>query len=77
MKLRNKIMLSVLMGFLAMLFYSLPVWWGVLFSPLTEPLTTAETPITASGPCWTAEDGTTLRLKSLDWLLAGMDSAAS
>ena len=77
MKLRNKIILSVLVGMTAMLFYSLPVWWGVLFSPLAEPLTTAEAPITANGPSWTAEDGTEFRLKSLDLLLSGFESAFS
>ncbi len=77
MKLRNKIMLSVLAGLLAMLFYSLPVWWGVLFSPLTESLTTTTAPVTASGPQWVAEDGTVLRLKSLDMLLSGLETAFS
>ncbi|MDE7242663.1 MAG: hypothetical protein K2O18_01625 [Oscillospiraceae bacterium] len=77
MKLRNKIILSVLVGLTAMLFSSLPVWWGVLFSPLAEPLTTAEAPVTANGPVWTVEDGTQLRLKSLDLLLSGLETAFS
>ena len=74
MKLTHKIILSVLAGLTAMLFYSLPLWWGVLFSPLTESLTTAEASMTANGPCWTADDGTQLRLKSLDLLLSSFET---
>ena len=77
MKLRDKIILSVLVGLTAMLFYSLPVWWGVLFSPLTESLTSANAPVTAYGPGWTAEDGTEFRLKSLDLLLSSFETAFS
>ena len=69
MKLRNKVLLSVLAGFLAMLLYSGPMWWGVLFSPITQPLTTAER-TEDGGVRWEAEDGTVLRFKSLDMLLS-------
>ena len=70
MKLRNKVLLSVLAGFLAMLLYSGPMWWGVLFSPITQPLTTAELTEDNGGVRWEAEDGTVLRFKSLDMLRA-------
>ena len=70
MKLRNKIGLSALVGLLAMLLYSTPMWWGVLFSPITQPLTTAESTEAADeGVCWES-DGTVLRFKSLDLLLS-------
>ena len=70
MKLRNKIFLSALVGLFAMLLYSKPMWWGVLFSPITQPLTTAESTEAADeGVCWEA-DGTVLRFKSLDLLLS-------
>ena len=70
MKLRNKIVLSALVGLLAMLLYSKPMWWGVLFSPITQPLTTAEsTEVADEGVCWES-DGTVLRFKSLDLLLS-------
>lgn len=70
MKLRTKIILSVVAGFLAMLLYSSPMWWGVLFSPITEQLTTAElTGETSGGLCWEAGD-TVVRLRSLDFLLS-------
>ena len=51
MKLRHKLLISCAAGLLAMLLYSGPMWWGVLFSPITQPLTTAEL----------AEDGGGLR----------------
>ncbi|MDE6880798.1 MAG: hypothetical protein K2P20_05505 [Oscillospiraceae bacterium] len=70
MKLRTKVLLSVAAGFLAMLLYSAPMWWGVLFSPLTQPLSTAEpTEETSEGLCWESE-GVTVRLRSLDLLLS-------
>ena len=41
MKFSKKLMLSVVAGLLAMLLYSAPMWWGVLFSPIAQPLTAA------------------------------------
>ena len=70
MKLRNKLILSIIAGFFAMLLYSGPLWWGVLFSPITQPLTTAELAEDDGGVRWEAEDGTVLRVKSLDLLLS-------
>lgn len=70
MKLRNKILLSALVGLFAMLLHSTPMWWGVLFSPITQPLTTTEAAGEAEGGvCWES-DGTVLRFKSLDLLLS-------
>ena len=69
MKLRHKILLSVLFGLFAMTLYSAPMWWGVLFSPLTEPLTTAQAAESATGPGWES-GGVEIRLKSLDLLFA-------
>ena len=68
MKLRTKIALSVLVGFFAMLLYSSPMWWGVLFSPITRQLTTGEL-TEETGFQWEA-DGAVVRLKSLDMLLS-------
>ena len=70
MKLRNQLLISVLVGLLAMLLYSGPMWWGVLFSPITQPLTTAELTEDNGGVRWEAEDGTVLRFKSLDMLFS-------
>lgn len=69
MKLRNKLLLSLLAGFLAMLLYSTPMWWGVLFSPLTQSLTTAEVQEDASGIVLKS-DGVVLRFKSIDLLFS-------
>ncbi len=69
MKTRDKIIISVVVGLIAMSFYSLPMWWGVLFSPITQQLAAA--PITdalTTGVCWQA-DGVVLRLKGLDLLM--------
>lgn len=68
MKLRNKLLLSALIGFCAMLLSTTPMWWGVLFSPIAQPLTTAEPAEDGGGVRWEAEDGTVLRFKSLDML---------
>ena len=69
MKLRNKVLLSILAGFLAMLLYSTPMWWGVLFSPLTQSMTTAEVTEDAGGVSLES-DGVVLRFKSLDLLFS-------
>ena len=74
MKLRNQLLISVLVGLLAMLLYSGPMWWGVLFSPITQSLTTAELTEDNGGVRWEAEDGTVLRFKSLDMLRSFLQS---
>lgn len=51
MKLRNKILISILAGLLATLLYSTPMWWGVLFSPIAQPLTSADLAEDAGGVC--------------------------
>lgn len=69
MKFQQKLVLSIVAGFLAMLLYSTPMWWGVLFSPLTQSLTTAEVTEDANGVLCES-DGVVLRLKSLDLLFS-------
>lgn len=69
MKLKNKIVISIAAGLLAMLLYSSPMWWGVLFSPLAQPLTTAELTEDTGGVRWES-DGVVLRFKSLDLLFS-------
>lgn len=69
MKLRDKLLLSALFGLFAMALYSSPMWWGVLFSPVTEQLTTTEAAEDAGGFGWEL-DGVTIRLKSLDLLFS-------
>lgn len=69
MKTRDKIIISVVIGLVAMSFYSMPMWWGVLFSPITQQLTTAPlTDALTEGVCWQME-GLVLRLKGLDFLM--------
>ena len=68
MKLHNKLFISFIVGILAMMLYSGPLWWGVLFSPITQSLTTAELTEDNGGIRWESEDGTVLRFKSLDML---------
>ena len=69
MKLKHKLMISIAAGFLAMLLYSSPMWWGVLFSPLSQPLTTAELSEDGGGVRWET-GGVVLRFKSLDLLFS-------
>ena len=70
MKFRHKLLLSVCAGFLAMLLYSGPMWWGVLFSPITQSLTTASSEMDADGGVRWESDGAVLRFKSLDMLFS-------
>lgn len=69
MNTRDKIIISVVIGLIAMTIDAIPMWWGVLFSPIsqqlaTEPLTDALT----RGICWQTEDFV-LRLKGVDLLM--------
>ena len=69
MKLKHKILISVAAGLLAMLLSSSPMWWGVLFSPLAQPLTTAPLTEDCGGVRWES-DAAVLRFKSLDLLFS-------
>ena len=71
MKTRDKLILSVLAGLAAMFLSSTPAWWGVVFSPIAQPLTTSEEAAEEGGFAW-ENGGVTLRLKSLD-ILWGLD----
>lgn len=78
MKFRNKLLISVVAGILAMLLYTTPAWWGVLFSPITHQLTSAPLTEETDGFWhWELEDGTVIRLKSLDMIfsLLGIDTS--
>lgn len=69
MKTRDKIIISVIIGLIAASFQAFPMWWGVLFSPITQQLTTE--PVTQAlteGFCWRA-DGLIFRLRGLDLLM--------
>ena len=74
MKLRTKIALSAIVGLFAMLLYSSPMWWGVLFSPITQSLTTASSEMDADGGVRWESDGAVLRFKSLDMLRSFLQS---
>ena len=69
MKLKSKIAISVAAGLLAMLLSSSPMWWGVLFSPIAQPLTTAEVIEDDGGIRWES-NGVVLRFKTLDLLFS-------
>lgn len=69
MKLKNKVILSIMAGLLAMLLYSSPMWWGVLFSPIAQPLTTTELTEDDGGVRWES-DGVVFRFKTLDMLFS-------
>ena len=69
MKLKNKIAISVAAGLLAMLLSSSPMWWGVLVSPIAQPLTTADITEDAGGIRWES-NGVVLRFKTLDLLFS-------
>ena len=69
MKTRDKIIISVIIGLIAMSLYSFPMWWGVLFSPIVQQLTGAPLTADISGGVRWEFDGIVLRFRSLDLLL--------
>ena len=66
MNIRTKIALSIVAGILAATLYSTPMWWGVLFSPISQPLTSASLQEDLDGGFRWETDGIVLRFKSLD-----------
>ena len=62
MKLRNKLLVSLLAALLAASLQTAPAWWGVLFPPVTHRLTTQYTV--------QCEEQPELRLKSLELLFS-------
>lgn len=74
MKRRDKIILSIIAGLLAMMLYSGAMWWGVLFSPITQQLTTAPLSEDTDGWLRWETDGIVLRFKSLDLLFTFLRS---
>lgn len=70
MSLRTKIFISLLCGLCAAaLFDSAPMWWGVVFSPLTDPLIYAQTEPITGGFSFQVGD-IVYRFRSLDLLMA-------
>ena len=70
MKAKEKLLLSLMAGLLAVMLTRPTMWWGVLFSPLTNDLLcTSISEDTEQGWRW-EQDGTVLRFKSLDILLS-------
>ena len=67
MKTRDKLILSILVGLTAMLLSSTPAWWGVVFSPIAQPLTTGQEVTEEGGFAWESGE-VTLRLRSLELL---------
>ena len=68
MKTRYLILLSIAAGLIAVSMDAFPMWWGVLFSPITEQLSCE--PVNeelTKGFCWQVDDFV-FRLKGLDLL---------
>ena len=71
---KQKLLLSLIAGLLAMMLSSPPMWWGVLFSPVADPLVSAVLSEDSDiGWHWEA-DGIVLRFRSLDILLSFLRS---
>ena len=70
MKTRDKLILSILAGLAAMVLYASPMWWGVVLSPIAQPLTTSGEAAEESGLVWESGEAE-VRLKSLE-LLRGL-----
>ena len=69
MKLKNKVILSIMAGLLAMLLYSSPMWWCDLFSHIAQPQTTAELTEDDGDVRWES-DGVVFRFQTLDMLFS-------
>jgi len=70
MKIRDKILISLLAGLLAATMHSAPMWWGVLFAPMTREITTASLSEDGAGWLRWEIDGMVLRFRSLDLLFS-------
>lgn len=69
MKTRDKLIISLILGFVVMSLWSFPMWWGALFSPIVQQLTGAPLTADISGGVRWELDGIVLRFRSLDLLL--------
>ena len=68
MKTYKKVAISIVAGLLAMALSSAPMWWGVLFSPITRDLACATlTEDPGEGPSWES-GGVVLPLNTRDLL---------
>ncbi len=71
---KQRLLLSLIAGLLAMMLSSPPMWWGVLFSPVADPLvSTVLSEDSDIGWRWES-DGIVLRFRSLDILLSFLRS---
>lgn len=68
MKWTTKLALSLVCGALAVNLAAGPMWWGVVFSRFSGPLTSAPFSEDGAGYFRWEKDGVILRLKSLDLL---------
>ena len=75
MKTRDKIIISIVIGLIAMTLYSFPMWWGVLFSPITRQLTAVPVAEARQDGFSLMADGIILRFKSLDLLFSFLHSS--
>ena len=75
MKTRDKIIISVVAGLLAMMLHAVPMWWGVLFSPISRPLVCESITEETKGGFYWQSDGVILRFRSLDLLLSFLHSS--
>ena len=67
---KQKLLLSLLAALLAMRLYQAPMWWGVLFPPITRELTTASLSQDTDGWFRWESEGLVLRFKTLDLLFS-------
>lgn len=74
MSAKQKLLISLIAGLLALRLASPPMWWGVLFSPVAEPLVCGSLVEDADQSwCW-ENNGIVLRFKSIDILLSFLRS---
>lgn len=67
---RRRMALSLTAGLLALFLSGGPMWWGVVFSPLSQPLTTAETEEPEEPDGFSFQiGGQVFRFKALDLIL--------
>ena len=70
MNVKQKLLLSVIAGLLAVMLTRPPAWWGVLFSPAADSLFCVHAAEDIEGGWRWEQDGVVLRFRSLDILLS-------
>lgn len=74
MSAKQRLLISLIAGLLALMLASPPMWWGILFSSAADPLVCASLAEDADQGWRWEENDVVLRFKSIDILLSFLRS---